>query len=284
MDHAQPLPVLRQYFCSGSRPQAPIPSMRPAQGSRALRRLVGLSRSALPTPGSRAAPLAWRGFAQQASAETAGKTERPPWLQNEDLNEERPPWLQNEAGEASKGKEASAEEPAAEELSPVERLEVELEELQETSRAKKKELLLALADFENNKKKYMKERETRRRYASVNFATRMVGVYSEFEELPALKVLEGAQEGSPVLSLQEGVSLTRDLFAAAMDKSDVEKLSVEAGTPVVKTRHEVVGSTPGDGPDGSIAEVIEAGWVMDLRSQKPQVLRKAKVKTVGEAL
>lgn len=254
--------------------------MRQAQCSRVLRHFVGLSRSALPAPGSRAAPLAWRGFAQQASTGTAEKTDRPPWLENEDINGERPPWLQNEPGEASKGKEASADE---QELSPMERLQVELEELQETSRKKKQELLLALADFENNKKKYMKERETRRRYASVNFATRMVAVYSEFEELPALNRLEPAQEGSPVLALQEGVSLTRDLFAAAMDKSNVEKLSVEASTPVVNTRHEVVGSIPGDGPEGSIAEVIEAGWVMDLRSQKPQVLRKAKVKTVGEA-
>jgi len=265
--------------CLGSRPQAPTTSMRHAQGSRALRRLVGLGRSALPTPGSRAAPLVWRGFAQQASAESAGKTERPPWLQNED--DERPPWLQSGGSKAKE--EAAAEEPAAEELSPVDRLQVELEELQEKSRAKKKELLLALADFENNKKKFMKERETRRRYASVNFARRMVGVYSEFADLPALKRLEGQQEGSPVLALQEGVSLTRDLFAAAMDKSNVEKLSVETGTPVVNARHEVVGSTPGDGPDGSIAEVAEAGWVMDLRSQNPQVLRKAKVKTVGEA-
>merc|ERR1719456_1855494 len=112
----------------------------------------------------------------------------------------------------------------------------------------------------------------------------MVDVYKEFEDLPALKAgsCVGKDEGSPCAALQEGVSLTRDLFATALEKSNVERLPVELGTPVVNARHEVVGSTPGDGslPDGSIAEVTEAGWMMDLRSQAPQVLQKAKIKTV----
>merc|ERR1719408_798211 len=108
----------------------------------------------------------------------------------------------------------------------------------------------------------------------------MVSVYREFEELPAFKKVssEKKEEGSPCAALQEGVSLTRNLFAQALEKSNVERLPVELGTPVVNARHEVVGSAPGDGPEGSIAEVTEAGWVMDLRSPTPQVLRKAKVK------
>merc|ERR1719456_2038251 len=114
----------------------------------------------------------------------------------------------------------------------------------------------------------------------------MVDVYREFEDLPAFKAASsvGKDEGSPCAALQEGISLTRDLFAAALEKSNVERLPVELGTPVVNARHEVVGSIPGDGnlPEGSIAEVSEAGWMMDLRSPVPQVLHKAKVKTVGK--
>jgi len=180
----------------------------------------------------------------------------------------------------AEAREADAEE--AEELSPVERLQQELDELQDQSRAKKKELLLALADFENNKKKFMKEREGRRRTANTNFARRMVDIYREFEDLPAFKS-SGTEEGSPCAALQEGVTMTRNLFATALSKSEVERLPVELGTPVVKARHEVVGSTAGDGSltEGSIAEVIEAGWMMDLRSQTPRVLHKAQVKTVG---
>jgi len=294
-------------------------AMRRAPAPRALQRLVGLGRSSLCISGRQAAPLAtgaphfhqsssfrlacgshWRGFTQQvrtdqeqepvtsskASTEGADKAETEKAAKTKaDADAE----AKAESGGAdAKTEEAKADKAAAEaevepevELSPVERLQKELDELQEKSRAKKKELLLGLADFQNNNKKSLKERESRRRSATANFGRRMIDVYSEFEELQAFKSEVVKDEGSPVLALQEGVSLTRDLFKAALERSNVERLVVEPGTPVVASRHEVVGTAAGDGshPAGSLAEVTEDGWVMDLRSASPQVLRKAKVKT-----
>jgi len=183
--------------------------------------------------------------------------------------------------DAAKAEEASEKEAEPEkELSPLERLQADLEELQEKARGKKKEYLTHLADFENNKKKSMKERESRRRNATANFARRMVEVYGEFQETFP-EALEGKEEGSPVLALQEGVLMTRDVFRSTLERSNVERLEAEIGTPVVSARHEVVGSIQGDGsaPAKSIAEVVEAGWIMDMRSANPQVLRKAKVNT-----
>jgi len=243
----------------------------------------------------------WRSFGQQvraeqeqepvtsskASSETAEKEDAKADAEanaNKAEGETESEAKKTEGDEAEAGKaEAKAAEAEAEveveELSPIERLNQELEELQDKSRAKKKELLLGLADFQNNNKKSMKERESRRRSATANFARRMVDVYDEFEELPAFNREVVKEEGSPVLALQEGVSLTRQLFNSALEKSNIERLSVELGSPVVNARHEIVGSTSGDGAKDSIAEVIADGWVMDLRSSAPQVLRKAKVKT-----
>jgi molecular chaperone GrpE (heat shock protein) len=237
----------------------------------------------------------WRGFSQQvhtekeqdfgtsskASSETAEKTEA-----NADKADGKKPESEKAEAESDKveAEKAATAEPE-QELTPIERLQKDLEDFQEKSRAKKKELHLGLADYQNNNKKFMKERESRRRGATANFARRMVDVYEEFESLPAFNAEAVKEEGSPCFALQEGVSLTRDLFKKALEKSNVEQLPVELGTPVVNSRHEVVGSTPGDGslPVDSIAEVIEAGWVMDLRSSTPQVLSKAKVKKAGEA-
>lgn len=288
--------------------------MRRSPGPRALQHLLGLGSSGFRTS---AAPLVsaslepllvpswrscgrlgssshWRGFAQQAGGEQeAGSSSQGSSSKASDEGakaEADAEASKGENGEAKAGAdEGKAEEAEAEaeatELTPEERLHQELEEFQAKSAAKKKELLLGLADFENTKKKSMKERESRRRAATANFARRMIDVYREFENLPAFKNAssEGKAEGSPVLALKEGVDLTRDLFSKALEKSDVERLPVEPGTPVVNARHEVVGSTPGDGslPERSIAEVTEDGWIMDLRSQAPQVLHKAKVKTVG---
>jgi molecular chaperone GrpE (heat shock protein) len=198
---------------------------------------------------------------------------------------------QRAAGEdgshADKSEEPKAEEAEPErELTPVEKLEKELEEVTEKSTKKKRELLLALADFENNKKKFTKEREGRRSRASANFARSMVEVYGEFEALPSLNVqIEGKEEGNACIALQEGVALTRQLFASALEKTNIERIPIEIGQPVVAARHEVVGSVAGDGnqPKASIAEVTDAGWIMDLRSSSPVVVQKAKVKTVGAA-
>jgi len=242
----------------------------------------------------------WRGFAQQAAGTEA---EQEPGTSSKAEAEDTGESTTKEAGEkdASEASEAEAkteagsdeaakdagEEPAAEaeekELSPIERLQQDLEDFQEKSRGKKKELLLGLADFQNTQKKFNKERESRRRTASTNFARRMVDVYREFEAMPELQATSEKEEGSACAALQEGVSLTRDLFAVALEKGNVERIPVELGTPVVNARHEVVGSAPGDGslPESSIAEVSEDGWILDLRSQMPQVVHKAKVKTVG---
>lgn len=249
----------------------------------------------------------WRGFAQQAggaehepekepgssskaSTDDATKADNAEQDDAKASADESKESKSADAGEADSTKKASDEEAKAEaeakeeELTPVERLQRDLDDFTERSRGKKKDLLLALADFENTKKKYTKEREGRRRIASTNFARRMVEVYKEFEEVSAFKIsTEGKEEGSPIAALQEGVSLTRDLFGQALEKSNVERLPVELGTPVVNARHEVVGSASGDGPEGSIAEVSEDGWISDLRSSSPQVLQKAKVKTVGAA-
>ncbi|CAK9099592.1 unnamed protein product, partial [Durusdinium trenchii] len=95
-----------------------------------------------------------------------------------------------------KTEEASSEVEEA----PEKLLQKELADLQELVRQNKHELLLSLADFENNKKRFLKEREDRRRSSMASFATKMVQ------------------------ALHEGVALTRDLYKASLDKFGVRPL------------------------------------------------------------
>ncbi|CAE8608442.1 unnamed protein product, partial [Polarella glacialis] len=89
---------------------------------------------------------------------------------------------------------------------PAQVLQDELTAVQEKVRAKKHELLLSLADYENNKKKYLREREDRRKRSTTNFATKTVEVYAEFDRF-ATPSTGGACQG-----IHEGVSMVRDLF------------------------------------------------------------------------
>jgi len=186
-----------------------------------------------------------------------------------------------DAADATSDADAAA---AAKTASPPPTPEEELKALEEQLRAKKHEVLLAFADFENNKKRYMKERQIRRRNATVNFARKMVEVHDEFDELARAAPPEEPSDASKVL--QEGVVLTGDFYKAALERFDVSQITPEPGNPFVTLQHEDVGSVPGsDLEAGSIAEVVQLGWLFPAAdsTKPPTVLRRARVKLAAAA-
>lgn len=177
------------------------------------------------------------------------------------------------------GEEAQAE--TEEKESPLELLQKELAEAQEKTKKEKHAFLMALADFENNKKRYQTERQARRRSATVNFATKMVEVYDNFDELAhAEDKVEHLSEACK--GLNEGVIMTRNLYKTTLDRFDVEEVQVELGEPFNQARHESIGTVKGaDVAANSVAELVQPGWVLEPKSTKPMVLRKAQVKVAA---
>eukprot|EP00927_Polykrikos_kofoidii_P073716 TRINITY_DN69734_c0_g1_i1.p1 TRINITY_DN69734_c0_g1~~TRINITY_DN69734_c0_g1_i1.p1 ORF type:complete len:319 (+),score=73.05 TRINITY_DN69734_c0_g1_i1:63-1019(+) len=176
----------------------------------------------------------------------------------------------------------AAEEPIAakeeKELSEVEKLQKILEELEEKKKAKRTELLLALADFENHKKKYMRERLARRRNATINFARKMVEVYGEFQDAFTQKS-EDVHESCE--ALLEGIVLTKDVYKAALDRYDVVPIVPELGTEIIAARHENAGAVvSSEHPPDTIAEVVREGWTLAASGAATHdaVLQKARVK------
>jgi len=225
-----------------------------------------------------------RSFAESAkSAEDAARSES---AKAEEAAKEASEKAEKEVrGEAEKA-EAEAKAPedvkeaneseapeATEEEAPEKKLEKELADLQDQIKAKKHELLLSLADFENNKKRFSKEREDRRKRATLNFSTRMIEVFSEFDAFAA-PAKPGACQG-----LHEGVAMVRDIYRSNLEKFGAKQLEVEVGSPFVAAHHEKVGSVDSsDLPESSVAELVKPGWIIDPDSSKPVVVRKAEVK------
>jgi len=216
----------------------------------------------------------WRRLAQEAGARDATEQAEAGARDATDQAEK------SEAGEgsgAAQTKEAEASEGTAEEVKADEepqdaRLKRELTEIQDEVKAKKHELLLTLADFENNKKRFAKERESRQRTATVGFARQMVDTYSAFEELLVAHSEQSSEAGQ---SLLEGVVLTRDLYRATLEKFDLKPLAAELGEPFVGARHECASD---DKPSGAVIEIVQAGWIFEARGAPPVVIKKAQVK------
>ncbi|CAE7330132.1 grpE [Symbiodinium natans] len=179
-----------------------------------------------------------------------------------------------EASNESTPAQETAEEAEAPETveAPSVALEKELATLQEKVRARKHELLLSLADFENNKKRFSKEREDRRKSSMANFATEMIKVYSQFD------VFAGEKHTGAVQALHQGVALTRDLYKASFERFGVRNIQVEIGEPFVPARHENVGTVESTKlPMNAVGEIVRPGWILEPDSPKPVVLQKVEV-------
>lgn len=190
------------------------------------------------------------------------------------LNAEARAGAEQAGGEG--GDQAAAEPDALEEKSEddeISKLSEEVDSLTEALRKKKHELLLRLADFENNKKKFTKERESRRRGATTTFARKVVDVYVEFDTF-ATSGNKGVEEPSEhCTALWDGVVMTRDMFKQSLERFDVQPFSPEEGQAIAVERHERVGE---ESQTNVVGEVVQPGW--ELLGKPPVILRKAQVK------
>jgi len=186
-------------------------------------------------------------------------------------------------GDGAEGQGAAAEAAAAEEAPPPEtpetKLQKEVSRLEEEVVKKKKELLLALADFENVKKANLRERERRRRAATEEFARRMLEVYESFPA-EAPRSGEAPKPSEQCQALEEGVGLTGQLMKSSLEKFGMKEVAVAVGDAFAGSHHEQVGSR--EAADGeaanTVVEVVAKGWVYEPDTSPPRVLRKAHVK------
>lgn len=183
----------------------------------------------------------------------------------------------SDQSDQSTGKKSSKKS-VDKEKSEAEQQRTELEDLTEQMQAKRKRLLLALANFENDKKRFMRERTARTRRATVAFGDAMIDALEEFDRLPEFDIADGENPSRSCQTLQQGVTLTRELFVKILKKHGVEQFSAEVGTPAVVTRHEIVERVENsEVHSNTITEALEMGWAFKPKTGASIVIRKPKV-------
>lgn len=223
-------------------------------------------RQAVQVPRRDLANISGSSFRRWFATESEAKTEEEKSKNGEAKSEE------SKKEDSAESSEKKATEEKVESAAPEELLAKELAQLQEDIRAKKNELLLSLADFENNKKRFQKEREDRRKRATANFATAMIQAYIDFDKVATLP------HSGKCEALHEGVVATHNLFKSTLERFGVRQFEAELGTPFLPARHENVGTIDSDFPANSVAEQVHPGWILDADSPKPVVVHKVAVK------
>ena len=158
-----------------------------------------------------------------------------------------------------------APEPTAADAT-VARLEAELAE-------SKDRLLRALAEAENQRQRLQRDRHEAQRYAAFEFARELLNVADNLR-----RAIDAVPEAdSTARGVIEGVAATERELLAIFERHGVKRVEPKLGERFDHNRHEAMFEVPGaPQPPGTIAQVLQAGYVMHDRLLRPALVGVAK--------
>lgn len=165
---------------------------------------------------------------------------------------------------AVESEEAKAEEPA-EEKDPLEKAQAEIEEL-------KTQLLYKAAEFDNYRKRTLKERAELILNGGEKVITAILPILDDME-----RAIENGEKTDDPEVLREGMTLIHQKFLKTLESQGVTK--IEANNADFDTDlHEAVAMVPGMGDDkkGKVIDCLQQGYKLN-----DKVIRHAKV-AVGQ--
>lgn len=176
--------------------------------------------------------------------------------------------------EASAKAEAGTEDaPGAEEkMSEEEKVAKELEETKANLEKSKKEYLFLLAEFDNFRKRTLKEKSELIKNASENAMKDLLPVVDDFE-----RALQAIHESTDLQSVKDGIDLIYNKFVKYLEKNGVKP--IESNNAEFNTEfHEAVTTFPtdDDSKKGKVIDTVQKGYTIN-----DKVLRHSKV-VVGQ--
>ncbi len=164
---------------------------------------------------------------------------------------------------------AAATEPASPVPAPgdiVARLEAELAE-------SKDRLLRALAETENQRQRHQRERQEAQRYAAFEFARELLNVADNLRR--AIDAVPAAD--STARGVIEGVAATERELLAIFERHGIRRVDPKIGDRFDHNLHEAMFEVPGaPQPPGTVAQVLQPGYVMHDRLLRPALVGIAK--------
>ncbi len=166
----------------------------------------------------------------------------------------------------------AAPAPAAETLEedPVARLEAEVQRL-------KDQLLRALAETENVRRRAQREREEQVRYAAATFARDLLNVADNLRRALDAVPAAALQSDEALKTLADGVALTERELLAAFERNAVRKVEPAEGERFDPNLHQAMFEVPNTGqPAGTVVQLMQPGWIMHDRLLRPALVGVAK--------
>jgi len=150
----------------------------------------------------------------------------------------------------------------------------EYEELREKAKLRDEyfdRLLRLQAEFENFKKRSVKEREDFIKYANESLIRELVNIADNFE-----RAFDSAKKNKDFKLLQQGVELTWKQLSEFLEKNGVNKIE-SVGGQFDPAKHEAVEYTFSDEhPENVVVEEIQKGYSLNNKVIRPAIVRVTK--------
>lgn len=167
----------------------------------------------------------------------------------------------------------AAEELSAEELDENEKLIKELDETKAALEKEKKEYLFLMADFDNFRKRVIKEKADLIKNGAEKALSGLLPVVDDFE-----RGLQSTINSEDAKAVREGMELIYQKFIKYLADNGVKAMDTTPGTDFNTDFHDAITTIPAPAPElkGKIVDTTQKGYTLN-----DKVIRHAKV-VVGE--
>ena len=170
------------------------------------------------------------------------------------------------ADEATAAAEAGG--PVAEDV--LARLEGEIAHL-------KDQLLRALAETENVRRRSQRDREEQVRYAAAGMARDLLNVADNLRRALDAVPAAALESDEALRTLADGVALTERELLTAFERNGIRKVEPASGERFDPNLHQAMFEVPNTGqPSGAVVQVMQPGWIMHDRLLRPALVAVAK--------
>lgn len=165
------------------------------------------------------------------------------------------------------------EDLAAEELNENDKLKQELDDTKAALEKEKKGYLFLMADFDNYRKRVLKEKQELIKNGAEKALSGLLPVVDDFER--GLKASENVEDAKAV---REGMELIYQKFVKYLADNGVKAMDTAPGVDFDTDLHDAITTIPAPAPElkGKIVDTTQKGYMLN-----DKVLRHAKV-VVGE--
>ena len=144
----------------------------------------------------------------------------------------------------------------------------------------KDQLLRALAEVENTRRRARKEVDDATRFAVSGFARDCLGVADNLERALASVPEDALEADERLAALHEGVAITRKELAAVLERHGVKPIEAE-GQRFDPNLHQAMLEVPSnDHAPGTVVQVLQKGYLLHDRVIRPALVTVAKAKNV----